>query len=75
MNLIGPRLPSSSGVMPSRLFLSIASACKGISGRLQASGAGDKSSVLVSPVTLNTESFKLWGTSGREVNHSASAQL
>ena len=50
-------------------------ACKGISGRLHASGAGDKSSVLVSPVTLNTVSFMLSGTAGRLVNHSASAQL
>ena len=32
----------------------MASACSGMSGRLQASGAGDRSSVLVSPVTLKT---------------------
>ena len=75
MNFTGPRLPSSSGVMPSRLFFSMASACSGMSGRLQASGAGDRSSVLVSPVTLNTVRVMLWGTSGRLVNHSASAQL
>lgn len=35
---------------------SMAKACKGISGRDQASGAGDKSSVFVSPVTLKTQS-------------------
>ena len=50
-------------------------ACNGISGRLHASGAGERSSVLVSPVTLNTVSFILSGTVGRLVNHSASAQL
>ena len=56
MNLIGPRLPSSSGAMaaPSRVFFSIARQCSGMSGRLQASGAGDRSSVLVSPGTLKT---------------------
>jgi hypothetical protein len=43
--------------MPGRGFLSMASACSGMSGRDQASGAGDRSSVLVSPVTLNTVSF------------------
>ena len=46
-----------------------------MSGRLQASGAGDKSSVLVSPGTLNTVTVIFWGTAGRLVNHSASAQL
>src|SRR5690625_7116339 len=61
--------------MPVRGFLSIARACNGMSGRLQASGAGDKSSVLVSPPTLNTVTVKLSGTSGRLVNHSPSAQL
>jgi hypothetical protein len=60
--------------MPSRGFLSIASACSGISGRDQASCAGDRSSVLVSPVTLNTVSLISAGTSGLRVNHSASAQ-
>ena len=60
--------------MPGRGFLSMASACSGMSGRDQASGAGDRSSVLVSPVTLNTVSFCEAGTSGRLVNHSASAQ-
>ena len=75
MNLTGPRLPSSSGVMPARVFFSIASACSGMSGRVVASGAGDRSSVLVSPVTLKTVMVRLCGTSGRLVNHSASAQL
>ena len=46
-----------------------------MSGRLQASGAGDRSSVLVSPGTLNTVTGMQRGTSGRTVNHSASAQL
>ncbi|CPM58313.1 Uncharacterised protein [Bordetella pertussis] len=40
-----------------------------------ASGAGDRSSVLVSPGTLKTVTVRLCGTSGRLVNHSASAQL
>ena len=75
MKAIGPRLPSSSGVMPGRAFFSSASACKGMSGRLQASGAGERSSVLVSPSTLKTVTVMERGTSGREVNHSASAQL
>ncbi len=72
--LRGPTLPGSSGVMPGRAFLSMASAWSGMSGRLQASGAGDRSSVLVSPVTLKTVRVRFWGTSGRLVNHSASAQ-
>ena len=46
-----------------------------MSGRLQASGAGERSSVLVSPVTLNTASLMESATAGLEVNHSASAQL
>ncbi len=66
-------MPGSSGVMPGRAFFSMARAWSGISGRLQASGAGERSSVLVSPVTLNTVSVRLWGTSGRLENHSASA--
>ena len=53
ISFIGPRTPSSSAVMPSREFLCMANECNGISGRLHASCAGDKSSVLVSPVTLN----------------------
>ncbi len=46
-----------------------------MSGRLQASGAGLRSSVFVSPGTLKTVTVIFFGTSGREVNHSASAQL
>ena len=38
-------------------------------------GAGDRSSVLVSPGTLNTVTVIFFSTSGRLVNHSASAQL
>ena len=70
----GPTSPGTSGLIPSRTFLSIAFACNGISGRLQASCAGDKSSVFVSPVTLKTVSLISSGTSLRLVNHSASAQ-
>mmetsp|Transcript_14442 Transcript_14442/g.19790 ORF Transcript_14442/g.19790 Transcript_14442/m.19790 type:complete len:274 (-) Transcript_14442:283-1104(-) len=72
--LTGPTLPSTSGTTPSRAFFNMASACSGMSGRDQASGAGDRSSVLVSPPTLNTVTVILAGTSLREVNHSASAQ-
>ncbi len=61
--------------MPGRGFLCIASACIGMSGRLQASGAGERSSVLISPATLKMLTVIDFGTSGREVNHSASAQL
>ena len=46
-----------------------------MSGRLQASGAGLRSSVLVSPGTLKIVTVIDFGTSGRLVNHSASAQL
>ena len=66
---------AGASVMPSRGFLSIASACKGMSGLDHASGAGLKSSVLVSPVTLNVVKVIFFGTSGRLVNHSAFAQL
>ena len=48
-------------------------ACKGISGLLHASGAGERSSVLVSPGTLNTVKVILSASFGFEVNHSASA--
>mmetsp|Transcript_21943 Transcript_21943/g.54320 ORF Transcript_21943/g.54320 Transcript_21943/m.54320 type:complete len:324 (+) Transcript_21943:2149-3120(+) len=60
-------------VMPSRGILSMARACRGMSGRDHASGAGDRSSVLVSPVTLNAVKVIFSGTLGLEVNHSASA--
>jgi len=77
MNCIGPRTPSCSGLNAAsgRVFLSMARVCIGMSGRLQASGAGERSSVLVSPGTLKTVTVMLLGTSGRLVNHSASAQL
>ena len=48
--------------MPSLGFLSMASAWRGMSGRDHASGAGDRSSVLVSPVTLNTVTVIFSGT-------------
>ena len=60
---------------PSRVILYMARACRGMSGRDQASCAGDRSSVLVSPVTLNTTALMLSGTASLLVNHSASAQL
>ena len=59
--------------IPSRGFLSIAVACRGMSGRDQASTAGERSSVLVSPGTLNTVTVIFSGTGARLVNHSASA--
>src|SRR5437868_9753959 len=46
-----------------------------MSGRLHASGAGERSSVFVSPGTLKTVTVIFRATSGREVNQSASAQL
>mmetsp|Transcript_22464 Transcript_22464/g.56773 ORF Transcript_22464/g.56773 Transcript_22464/m.56773 type:complete len:257 (+) Transcript_22464:3319-4089(+) len=60
--------------MPSLSFLSIALACSGMSGRLHASGAGERSSVFVSPVTLNTVTVIFSATFGFAWNHSASAQ-
>mmetsp|Transcript_5441 Transcript_5441/g.9107 ORF Transcript_5441/g.9107 Transcript_5441/m.9107 type:complete len:252 (-) Transcript_5441:364-1119(-) len=72
---IGPISPSLSGLIPSRAFFSIARACFGMSGRDHASGAGDRSSVFVSPVTLNTVTVIFSGTSGLDKYHSASAQL
>ena len=45
-----------------------------MSGRLQASGAGDRSSVLVSPDTLKTVTVIFSGTLSLLTNHSASAQ-
>ncbi len=71
---IGPVTPCSSGVKPSRVILYIAFACSGISGRDHASCAGERSSVLVSPVALNTTALMLCGTASLLVNHSASAQ-
>ncbi|MNZ99866.1 hypothetical protein D3C78_1192070 [compost metagenome] len=60
--------------MPSRAIFSMARACSGMSGRDQASGAGDRSSVLVSPGTLNTVRVTFSGTAGLLTNHSPSAQ-
>ena len=71
----GPVTPGSLGSIPSRGILNIASACSGMSGRDQASGAGERSSVFVSPVTLNTTIFSDSGTVALLVNHSPSAQL
>ena len=50
-----------------------ACACKGISGLDHASLAGEKSSVLVSPLTLKILSSISFAKSGFLVNHSASA--
>ncbi|MDT4855250.1 hypothetical protein FQZ97_895930 [compost metagenome] len=52
----------------------MARACSGMSGRDQASGAGDRSSVLVSPVTLKTVRLIFSARVGRFLNHSPSAQ-
>ena len=71
--VIGPVTPCSSGCMPSRVILNMARACKGISGRDQASCAGLRSSVLISPVALKTATVMLSGTASLAVNHSASA--
>ena len=54
--------------------LPMASAWSGMSGRVEASPAGEKSSVLISPSTLKTFTFTESGIPGREVNHSAAAQ-
>ncbi|CAI8154248.1 MAG: Uncharacterised protein [Pseudidiomarina mangrovi] len=64
---------SAALVIPSRGILYMALACNGMSGRDHASGAGDRSSVLVSPVTLNTVAVISLASSGRLVNHSAAA--
>ncbi len=60
---------------PGNRVLPMASACSGMSGRVEASPAGEKSSVLISPSTLKTFTLISAGTPGREVNHSAAAQL
>mmetsp|Transcript_6335 Transcript_6335/g.20400 ORF Transcript_6335/g.20400 Transcript_6335/m.20400 type:complete len:210 (-) Transcript_6335:481-1110(-) len=65
---------SSLIALPARSILSIARACRGMSGRDQASGAGERSSVLVSPATLKTVTVIFSGTLLRDVNHSALAQ-
>ena len=53
----------------------MASAWSGMSGRVEASPAGEKSSVLISPSTRKTFTLICSGTPGFEVNHSAFAQL
>ncbi len=63
-----------SSMPPGKRVLPMARACSGISGRLQASPAGEKSSVLISPSTLNTFTVTVSGISGLLVNHSAFAQ-
>ena len=70
---VGPREPGSSASMPGRGFFSMASVQR-MSGR-PGVGAGDRSSVLVSPVTLNTVSFARPALPDARWNHSASAQL
>ena len=54
-------------------ILNIANACKGMSGLDQASGAGDRSSVLISPETLKTVNLICSGISDFSVNHVAFA--
>ena len=52
----------------------IAKACNGMSGRVVAWVAGERSSVFVSPGTLNTVTVMVLGSFGRPINQSASAQ-
>ena len=59
---------------PGKRVLPIASAWSGMSGRVDASPAGEKSSVLISPSTLKTFTLICAGTPARFVNHSAFAQ-
>ena len=61
-------------VRPSLGILYIDKACKGMSGLDHASGAGERSSVFVSPGTLKTTVSIFSGTSGFERNQSAAAQ-
>ena len=56
------------------VFFSIDKACKGMSGLDQASGPGERSSVLISPSTFRTFAVIHSGTTGLFRNHSASAQ-
>src|SRR5690606_27174910 len=62
-------------VIPGRGFLYMALACNGMSGRDQASCAGERSSVLVSPGTKKAVTVIFSATGAWDVNHSASAQL
>src|SRR6185369_17019508 len=66
-NLAMVARPSLKRVLP------MARECSGMSGRLQASPAGEKSSVLISPSTLYTLTLNVSGTPLRLVNQSASA--
>ena len=60
--------------IPSLGIFNIARAWSGISGLDHASGAGERSSVFISPGTLKTVSLILSGTSLLFVNHSPFAQ-
>ena len=71
--IIGPISPGISGVNPSLSILNIANACRGMSGLDHASCAGERSSVLVSPLALKTIVLILLGTSLFFRNHSAFA--
>ena len=55
------------------VFSNIVKACRGISGLDQASGPGDRSSVLISPSTFRTMAVMCSGIAGLFKNHSASA--
>jgi len=65
------RILSPNGFLDSN----IANACIGISGRVVACIAGDKSSVFVSPSTLNTKQVISFSRTFLFLNHSAFAQL
>ena len=64
---------SSGFSRPSLGILNIERACNGISGLDHASVAGDKSSVLISPVTLKTVNLICLSISCLSVNHFPSA--
>ena len=70
-----PSLRKSAMVFrpPGKRVLPMASAWSGMSGRVEASPAGEKSSVLISPSTLKTLTLTVSGMPGFEVNHSAAA--
>ncbi len=63
-----------SSLLPGFRAFNIDNECKGISERLHASLAGDKSSVFVSPSTIKTFTFIFSGSAGFDLNHSAFAQ-
>ena len=58
---------------PGKRFRPIDWAWRGMSGRVGASPAGEKSSVLISPSTLKTLRTSLSGKAGRDRNHSPAA--